>query len=493
MKTKLILLLFLAIVLDAPASTPINNLKVGGNATFSPGSTIDYANTTVLNFPLPTVSNSIFVSQASGNNSNSGTLMAPKLTLANAKSAATTGKTIVVLDGTFNENNLANNLVDWLWYPGTGVNYTGSSTLAIYDDAGGAMTFKVTGWGSFIHFGTGSESAVVSESNANSSIYFDAYYAKAANTVDTHSGANTFKLVNGKFVAHVSKIEMLSAGASSNCIYWELGPAEITADEIRVLDGGAAADTANCVWGNPQSTPNGQLYVQSQLYENLSTSANGQHSIIYSTGNSAQRIWTSGKQYIGASSQSARAINVGAGFAYVDGAEKIIGQIANNGAGSTLYLHSQKQAMPTGSTVEHILNLGQGFINIYELDDTGVASASLVNNSGTLTLGGPCVIARTTTGTAIINSGAITLASVVISGVSGGYDIQNTGTATALGSKWNNANVSGNPIQFSTIGNSFRLTPAGAPSSPTEGTVYANSSDHHLYFYNGTTWKQLDN
>jgi hypothetical protein len=37
------------------------------------------------------------------------------------------------------------------------------------------------------------------------------------------------------------------------------------------------------------------------------------------------------------------------------------------------------------------------------------------------------------------------------------------------------------------------LTPGAAPGSPVEGQIYANSTDHHIYFYNGTTWKQLDN
>ena len=39
----------------------------------------------------------------------------------------------------------------------------------------------------------------------------------------------------------------------------------------------------------------------------------------------------------------------------------------------------------------------------------------------------------------------------------------------------------------------MKLTPRTAPSNPTEGMIYSDSGDHHLYFYNGTTWKQLDN
>ncbi len=39
----------------------------------------------------------------------------------------------------------------------------------------------------------------------------------------------------------------------------------------------------------------------------------------------------------------------------------------------------------------------------------------------------------------------------------------------------------------------FQLTPlADAPTPSVEGMIYADT-DHHLYYYNGTTWKQLDN
>lgn len=39
----------------------------------------------------------------------------------------------------------------------------------------------------------------------------------------------------------------------------------------------------------------------------------------------------------------------------------------------------------------------------------------------------------------------------------------------------------------------IKLTPtASPPASATEGMIYADT-DHHLYYYNGTTWVQLDN
>jgi len=44
-----------------------------------------------------------------------------------------------------------------------------------------------------------------------------------------------------------------------------------------------------------------------------------------------------------------------------------------------------------------------------------------------------------------------------------------------------------------TIVDVLNLTPGSAPSTPVEGDIYANSTDHHLYFYNGSAWVQLDN
>lgn len=44
-----------------------------------------------------------------------------------------------------------------------------------------------------------------------------------------------------------------------------------------------------------------------------------------------------------------------------------------------------------------------------------------------------------------------------------------------------------------TINNILKLTPINEPPTPaSEGMIYADT-DHHLYYYNGSTWKQLDN
>jgi hypothetical protein len=37
----------------------------------------------------------------------------------------------------------------------------------------------------------------------------------------------------------------------------------------------------------------------------------------------------------------------------------------------------------------------------------------------------------------------------------------------------------------------WKLTPTSTPGSPTEGYIYPNSTDHKLYFYNGTSWLDL--
>jgi hypothetical protein len=44
-----------------------------------------------------------------------------------------------------------------------------------------------------------------------------------------------------------------------------------------------------------------------------------------------------------------------------------------------------------------------------------------------------------------------------------------------------------------TVQSVINLKPRSTPSSGVEGDMYQNSSDHHLYIHNGTTWVQADN
>lgn len=37
------------------------------------------------------------------------------------------------------------------------------------------------------------------------------------------------------------------------------------------------------------------------------------------------------------------------------------------------------------------------------------------------------------------------------------------------------------------------LTAGVTPGSPTEGMIFAKAADHHVYYFNGSTWVQLDN
>ena len=47
---------------------------------------------------------------------------------------------------------------------------------------------------------------------------------------------------------------------------------------------------------------------------------------------------------------------------------------------------------------------------------------------------------------------------------------------------------------LATIQTVFKLAPkSAAPSNPTEGVIYVNSTDHHAYCYLNGTWHQLDN
>lgn len=95
--------------------------------------------------------NQIFVDAANGNDANDGSTWAnAKATLTAAKNAAAAGTTIIVAAGSYNENNLLKDGVNWHFHAGAIVNHNTGAAAGIFDDgpngANGAIKSRITGY-----------------------------------------------------------------------------------------------------------------------------------------------------------------------------------------------------------------------------------------------------------------------------------------------------------------------------------------------------------
>lgn len=92
------------------------------------------------------------------------------LTLGAAKTAATSGDTIFVMPGTYDEKNLLKNGVNWHFFLGAKVIYTGSGDGSIFDDgsdgANTAVTSTITGYGEFANNGSAQFYVLMVENNS---------------------------------------------------------------------------------------------------------------------------------------------------------------------------------------------------------------------------------------------------------------------------------------------------------------------------------------
>jgi len=106
----------------------------------------------------------------------------PFMTLASARDAAQSGDTIVVLPGTYDENDLAKDGVNWHFLPGAIVDYDGSGD-ALFDTTGGAMAFKVTGHGVFKTSSGTVRGVYLANSGDDVSIEFDEFETSGSTLV----------------------------------------------------------------------------------------------------------------------------------------------------------------------------------------------------------------------------------------------------------------------------------------------------------------------
>lgn len=118
----------------------------------------------------------IYVSK-SGNDSNSGlTPTLAKLTIGNAALTSVAGEKIIVLDGTYDERNVLKDRVDIHFVSGSGVDYDGVGSGAIFDDvtAGTPLRCRVTGNGFIRNNGTGAIKDAIRINNTSSELYVEA-------------------------------------------------------------------------------------------------------------------------------------------------------------------------------------------------------------------------------------------------------------------------------------------------------------------------------
>lgn len=129
---------------------------------------------------IPT-GNIVWVDKINGNNSTGlrGRIDKPFLTLAAAKAAASSGDTIFVLPGTYDERDLLKNGVNWYFMPGAKIAHTSNVSGGIWDDGASygtndAVTCIITGYGDFRNASNVNNPASVFDiSNAGSNIYVE--------------------------------------------------------------------------------------------------------------------------------------------------------------------------------------------------------------------------------------------------------------------------------------------------------------------------------
>lgn len=134
-------------------------------------------------------------------------------TLALAKAAAASGDTIVVYPGTYNEKDLLKNGVNWFFYPGANVTYSGSANGGIFDDtatgANGAVTCVIAGYGTFTSTGSGTTNNIVLLGNASSNItiYADTMQTTGHRTINVPGTAPAYLWIKAR------KIQATNSGA----------------------------------------------------------------------------------------------------------------------------------------------------------------------------------------------------------------------------------------------------------------------------------------
>ena len=281
--------------------------------------------------------------------------------------------------------------------------------------------------------------------------------------------------------------------------------------DIIMSDGASGGKTdANFKWTGTalaMSTTNNNINIGKFAGENITTGAgnsfigdNAGHTnttasnctfIGYTTGensNAANCTFIGSKAgYANVSGTNNMFLGLQAGYKNISGVANVfIGVNAgyNNTASDNTFIGTYCGQYNTSGTYNTFIGQRAGYKNTTSDNNTAIGhNAGYTNSTGAN---------NTYIGT---NAGYLNVGTGnVFIGYNAGYNytgsnklyIANNSTTTLMEGDFQNGTV--------TINNVLNLTPlASAPSSPILGTIYVNSTDNHIYFYNGSTWIQLDN
>lgn len=346
----------------------------------------------------------------------------PFLTLAAAKAAAVSGTTIIVRPGTYNENNLLKDGVNWNFMPGAIVDFTQVSLVdaayAIFDDRSvGAVDCVIAGDGVFKwHDVTGAAGAQNPNakgtffiSNANSNISFK------GRRVECYS-YNTGVFVFGVSVTNCVKVQVdldeildpkigtTDAGLvpEAGGIYWEIGELHVNVRRIR--------SSAYAIWCH-EPTPGANT---TNAWFTIDRLESNDTAVVYVDCHSTNyRTWIVCKEAASGTAQSWNYLLSGTGGGNTGGrhyitAEKIVGLgYAFNLSGGELWVTIQKIANTAGSPSHGIIYVTAGTLygTVEHIEDNGGAVAAIEVNGGTVHLAGQ--FAQVLNGPGILHTGGI--------------------------------------------------------------------------------------
>lgn len=323
----------------------------------------------------------LWVDSVKGDDANAGTFIAPFLTLAAAKSAASSGTTVFVRPGNYAvTDSILKDGVNWHFEAGATVTMTqNSGTTGILDDKGAAITSTVAGDGSFTLSSTATNQAMalVRSSHASSVL---SIAGQDFTMQDAGAGNAAFSAaIEGDAGALVVTARNITGTGNAFAVFWVNGRTEVNAAFI-------TAPTF-AVWGGCDSTPSGDLYVTAD-------EINSPQSAVYNkSANATSVMWIDAKVLNGtASKQTIASDSTNLGKLYTR-SQKIFGGILNRGG--LFYVDTIKHAATANgigalaSILANTTSTSETYYSAQHIDTTGFTGNIFRITSGTVHVTGP--------------------------------------------------------------------------------------------------------